>query len=263
MPQEANVKMQHGTQAARTPSRAVLVAENQRLRARNTQLEREKADAQAFTAMAAHELLAPLVMIDAYAGMVSNRVDEELHADARRDLDTLRRSAARTLLLVETLLQHARCMADPPQRGRVDVNHVLRGCLTQLAPEIDSRGAEVRVATLPEVSGEETLLSALFTNLLSNALKYGPRTRGKILVDATPERAGWRFSVESQGATIPAADRERIFEPYHRGEGESGRARGAGLGLAISRHIVERHGGQIGVSTADDGNNCFSFTLPA
>jgi signal transduction histidine kinase len=264
MQREADITMERRPQALPTPARAValLEAEIQRLHARNTELEREKADADAFAAMAAHELLAPLVTIDAYAAMVANRADGELHADSRRDLDALRRSAAETRLLVETLLQHARSTRRPLQRRPIDVNSVLRGCLTLLAPEIHSRGAEVQVATLPEVSGEEILIRALFTNLLSNALKYGPRARGKILVDATSEGACWRFSVQSRGATIPVEDRERIFEPHHRGRGER-RARGAGLGLTICRHIVERHGGQIGVSTADDGDNCISFTLPA
>ena len=68
--------------------------------------------------------------------------------------------------------------------------------------------------------------------------------------------------MQSQGPTIPAADRERIFGRYHRGRGER-RARGAGLGLTICRHIVERHGGQIGVTAADRGANRFYFTLPA
>jgi signal transduction histidine kinase len=264
MQREADITMEHGLQALPNPTRtaALLEAEIQRLHARNTELERDKTDVEAFAAMAAHELLAPLVTIDAYAAMVSNRADGELHADSRRDLDALRRIAAETRLLVETLLQHARSTGRPLQRRPIDVNSVLRGCLTLLASEIHSREAEVQVGTLPEVSGEETLISALFTNLLSNALKYGPPARGTIFVDATSLSASWRFSVQSQGATIPVEDRQRIFEPHNRGRGER-RACGAGLGLTICRHIVELHGGEIGVSTADDGDNRFSFTLPA
>ena len=252
--------MEQGSHNRTTPA-ALLEAEIQRLYARNSELEREKADAEVFAAMAAHELIAPLVTIDAYAALVSNRAEGELNADSRRDLDALRRSAAETRLLVETLLQHARSTGRPLRRRPIDVNCVLRGCLTLLASEIHSRGAEVHVATLPEASGEEPLISALFTNLLSNALKYGPRARGKILVDATSEGSYQRFSVQSQGVTIPVEDRERIFEPFHRGWGER-RAHGAGLGLTICRLIVERHGGQIGVGTADGGDNRFSFTLP-
>ena len=235
--------------------------EIQRLNARITELEGEKEEVEAFAATAAHELLAPLVLADAYATTVSDRLDGDVYADARRDLDALRRAAARTRLLVETLLHDARSRGRALRIRAIDLNVVLRECLTLLGPEIQ-RGAEVHGAELPEVRGEETLISAVFTNLLLNALRYGPREHGKILVDANREAAGWRFSVQSQGPTIPAADRERIFERYHRGRGER-RARGAGLGLTICRHIVERHGGQIGVTAANGGANRFYFTLPA
>ena len=236
--------------------------EIQRLNARITELEGEKEDVEAFAATAAHELLAPLVLADAYATTLSDRLDGEVYADARRDLDALRRAAARTRLLVETLLHDARSRGRALRIRAIDLNVVLRECLALLGPEIRERGAEVHGAELPEVRGEETLISAVFTNLLLNALRYGPREHGKILVDANREDAGWRFSVQSEGPTIPAADRERIFERYHRGRGER-RARGAGLGLTICRHIVERHGGQIGVTAANGGANRFYFTLPA
>jgi signal transduction histidine kinase len=239
-----------------------LEAQNRRLHARLATLEREKADVDAFAALAAHELLAPLVLTNAYATTISDRLDAELHAESRRDLDTLRRAAARTRLLVEALLQDARSQGRALQRRPIDLNLLLGECLTMLAPEIHSRGANVQVAELPEVHGEEPLISSLFTNLLLNALKYGPRGRGRIRVNAKQEDGSWRFAVQSQGPTIPVADRERIFEPYHRGHGER-RAHGAGLGLAICRQIVERHGGQIGVTATDAGDNRFYFTLPA
>jgi signal transduction histidine kinase len=239
-----------------------LQAEIQRLHARISELEREKADVEAFAAEAAHELLAPLVLADAYATAVADDLDEDLHAAARRDLDALRRAAARTRLLVETLLHDARSRGQPLRVQPSDLNVVLRDCLTLLAPEIEARAAVVHGVELPEVLVEEALISSVFTNLLLNALRYGPREQGKIIVDAARDDGHWRISVQSDGPTIPVADRERIFERYHRGRGER-RARGAGLGLTICRHIVERHGGQIGVTAANGGANRFYFTLPA
>jgi signal transduction histidine kinase len=99
-------------------------------------------------------------------------------------------------------------------------------------------------------------------NLVSNALKYGPRHGGKIVITATRLGGGWRFCVRSQGSTIPVEDRVRIFDAYRRRRGER-RVRGAGLGLAICREIVARHGGRIWVSAARGGGNRFCFTLPA
>jgi signal transduction histidine kinase len=211
--------------------------------------------------VAAHELLAPLVLTDAYATTVADRLDGEVHAESRRDLEALRRASARTRLLVETLLHDARSHGRKLRRRPIDLNHLLRECLTLVAPEIRAHGTHVQVAELPVVRGEEPLIGVVFTNLLLNALKYGPRDRGTILVDAGREDAGWRFSVQSQGPAIPVEDRDRIFEPYRRGRGER-RARGAGLGLTICRHIVERHGGQIGVTATPSGDNRVSFTLP-
>ena len=137
-----------------------------------------------------------------------------------------------------------------------------RSAWTCWSPRSRSAPPKCGPAELPEVHAEETLISAVFTNLLLNALRYGPREHGTILVDAVRETECWRVSVQSEGPTIPASERERIFERYHRGRGER-RSRGAGLGLTICRHIVERHGGQIGVTAANGGANRFYFTLPA
>lgn len=238
-----------------------LEAEIERLEARLAAVERENADLEAFAAAAAHELLTPLVLAEVYATTVSDRLDEALDHESLRELDALRRAVGRTRVLVETLLQDARSQGRELRCGPVDLNLLLRECLMLLAPEIRPRGTEVRIAELPEVYAEEALISALFTNLLLNALKYGPREHGTILVESRREDASWRLSVQSQGPTIPIEDRDRIFEPYHRGSGER-RARGAGLGLTICRHIVERHGGRIGVTVTDGGENRFSFTLP-
>jgi signal transduction histidine kinase len=252
------------THPARPPASAATRREPdiELLRARIAELEREKAEAEAFAAEAAHELLTPLVMIDAHATMAAEQLDDEFDADALRNLDALQRGAALTRLLVETLLHAASSRGYRLRRSVVDLNTVLGDCLSLLAPEIQFRGAEVQVAKLPDVLADEALIGAVFSNLLINALKYGPRHSGTIRVDATFMDTAWRLSVQSQGPMIPVQDRDRIFEPYNRGRGER-RARGAGLGLAICRQIVERYGGQIGVTATGQGENRFWFTLPA
>ena len=256
--------MTYQTHTARPLARAAprLEPDVDLLQARIAELEREKAEAQAFAAQAAHELLTPLVMIDAYATMVAEQLDDELDAGALRDLDALQRGAVRTRVLVETLLHAGSSRAGRSRFRVVDLNAVLGDSLSLLAPEIRSRRADVQVAELPEVLADEALIGAVFSNLMINALRYGPRSGGTIRVDAALVDTDWRFSIQSQGPMIPAQDRNRIFEPYHRGRGER-RARGAGLGLTICRQIVEAHGGQIGVTSTVDGENRFDFTLPA
>jgi len=136
----------------------------------------------------------------------------------------------------------------------------VRESLTLLGPEIRARGVGVEVGELPRVEADATLIGAVFTNLLTNALKFGPREGARIRVVAERKAAGWRFLVQSQGRTIAPEDRQRIFEPYRRGRDER-RTRGTGLGLAICREIVVWHGGRMGVESTD-GDNRFWFTLP-
>jgi signal transduction histidine kinase len=232
------------------------------LRARIAELEREKAALERFAAQAAHELLTPVVMMDACAATVGERLEgDDDHADSRGDLDALRRAAARSRLLVETLLHHARVNGRPLERRPVDSGLVVGDCLALLGPELRRRSTAVNAARLPTVEAEEPLLHAVFMNLLVNALKYGPRRDATISVGATPEPQMWRFAVESQGEPVASEDRERIFQPYRRGR-EERRTRGSGLGLSICRDIVRLHGGEIGVGPAEGGGNRFFFTLP-
>jgi signal transduction histidine kinase len=234
----------------------------ERLSARVAELEEEKAALESFAAVAAHELVVPLVMAESYAAMVSDRLPGEAHAESRHYLGALARGAARARLLIETLLHDARFSDRPLQRRPVDLNRVVREVIKLVEPEVTARGARIEASDLPEVPGEEALLSGVFTNLVFNALKYSPRQGGAIRIDVARELGQWRFLVQSEGPTIPLEDRERIFEPFHRARSER-RTKGAGLGLAICRRIVERHGGTIGVTAANGSGNTFYFTLPS
>jgi light-regulated signal transduction histidine kinase (bacteriophytochrome) len=232
------------------------------LSARVHALERERDGLEDFAARAAHELVAPLVMTEAYSAMIASRLDRVMQADALRDLDAISRASAQARRLVEALLDEARAGDQPLRREHVDLEAVLVDVLRTLQPEIAARAAEVEFSELPTVQGEPTLLCGLFTNLIVNGLRYGPRDGARIAVAAAREHPGaWRITVDSDGPTINAEDSERIFAPYQRGQHER-RMRGAGLGLAICRRVVERHGGRIGVLPLQGGNR-FWFTLSA
>jgi light-regulated signal transduction histidine kinase (bacteriophytochrome) len=226
------------------------------------ELERERDGLEDFAARAAHELVAPLVMTEAYATMIATRLDAARDREALHDLDSISRAAGQARRLVEALLAEARVGDEPLQRRSVDLGEIVSDVLTTLQPEIATRAAQVEVDELPSVQGEPTLLCGLFTNLIVNGLRYGPREGALIEIRAVREHPGaWRITVDSDGPTINAEDCERIFAPYQRGQHER-RMRGAGLGLAICRRVVERHGGRIGVLPLSGGNR-FWFTLPA
>ena len=244
-------------------------SEVERLESREVELERELAELrdknaqlERFAAMAAHELLKPLIMTEAYATMIAERGGHGLDLDTRQDIDTLVRVSSRMRLLVETLLMEARPGAEPMERQDVDLGEVLNDCVEMLGADIRARDAHVDIDAMPVVEGNPAMLAGVFGNLLSNALQYGPRIGAEIHVSADRTDAGWTFSVDSPGPVIPERDRERIFEPWERGAGER-RARGVGLGLALVRQVVERHGGRVGVTSQDPTANRFFFTLPS
>jgi signal transduction histidine kinase len=229
-----------------------------RLRARVAELERERARLEDFAAVAAHEMLRPLVIAESYAATVRERAGHGLDLDSRRDLDALIRISGRVRRLVETMLADACDRHELLHVEEVDLKEIIRDCLRTLDEEIHARDAKLEIDPMPVVKGDPALLSGVFQNLLSNALKYGG---AEIRLSATRSEGGWMFTVESPGPAIPEPERERIFEPWARGLGKR-RVGGAGLGLAIVRQIVERHGGRTGVTSARGSTNAFYFTLP-
>jgi signal transduction histidine kinase len=232
-----------------------------RLLARVGELEQDRASLEAFAAHAAHEMMQPLVMTEAYAALIAERLAAG-QEDSLRDLATVSRAAARTRVLLEGILHEARSRDLGPAAQSVDLEAVVRDCVDLLAPEIAARGAEVEVGELPVVTGDPAQLGSVFANLIVNALKFSPRQEAAIRVEAVREPGCWRLDVVSAGPPLAPEDRDRIFGPFSRARGER-RERGSGLGLAICRRIVERHGGTIGVVPGEGGGNRFSFTLPA
>ncbi len=244
------------------PTLPALQREVERLSARVIQLEHEKADVEAFAAVAAHEMVEPLVMAEAFAAIISERLPGPEHTDSRRDLETLSRGVARLRLLTETLLHEARSSERELEFRHVAMTKVTENCLALLAPDVEARDARVELGELPDALGEEILLSGVMANLLINALKYSPRHGAAIRIGGDLADGVCDYYVDSEGPVIPAEARGRIFEAYERGPGER-RAVGAGLGLSICRRIVRRHGGEIVVTDAPGGGNRFHFTLPA
>ena len=253
----------------RSPSRKSLEAESRRLSARVKELEQERAameasraDLEDFVAMAAHEMLKPLVATEWYATLVSERMGHTLDLESRRDLDAMIRISSRVIVLVEALLMDARERHRPLHRQDVDLSAVIRDCVRMFDTEIRTREAHLEIDPMPVVKGDPALLSGVFSNLFANALKYGPRSGGNIRVSVERSEAGWTFAVQSPGPELPEEACERIFDAWELGPGER-RGRGSGLGLAIVRHIVERHGGRVGVTSPNNSSNRFFFSLPA
>ena len=133
--------------------------------------------------------------------------------------------------------------------------------LASLEPQIQERSASiVDRAAAATSSGDARLLAIVLENLVSNALKYGPRTGGRVEISAERRADRWRVSVSSGGMPIPAEEAERIFEPFHRVPGER-RVPGIGLGLTICARLMERLDGAIGVEPGAEAGNTFWIDL--
>lgn len=244
---------------AEMPHDRTLTDERAQLVARIQELTREKEAAEGFAAVAAHELVEPLIMTEALVAMLLERPGSPLDDAAMADIQLISRTIVRARMTAEVLLHERRASRSPMHTEPVDLAAVVHECLRLLEHRLASRDAVVEAGPLPTVRAEPILAHGLYFNLLVNALRYG-RQGSRIRLGGEPERAFWRLWVANDGPPIAHEDRQRIFAPFERGTGER-RLRGAGLGLVICRRIVERHGGRIGVDVVDGGNR-FWFTLP-
>ncbi len=242
-------------------------AEAARLQRRVGELEALVADLddhsrsmEGFAATVAHQLSEPLIVAESGTIMVAEDLGGALDPDLRARLDAIGRGAARARQMIDALLMDARS-ANGVELRPVDATTVVAQVLEELDPKIRERGVVVDVGDLPTVRAEPRLLGVVYENLLSNALKYGPRDGGRVQIKAEPRVNGWRLIVASGGAPLPVDQTKRIFEPWRRIPGER-RAPGSGLGLAICARLVDRLGGTIGVEPTPEGN-AFHFFLPA
>ncbi|MEZ0290939.1 MAG: hypothetical protein ACAH82_00260, partial [Solirubrobacteraceae bacterium] len=152
-----------------------------------------------FAATAAHQLSEPLIVAESGAIMIAEDLGDALDSDLRARLDAIGRGAARARQTVDALLMDARSGSGVELQA-VNVEHVVLQVLDELAPRMSDRGVVADVQELPTVRSEPRLLAVIFQNLLSNALKYGPRDGGNVKIRAERADEGWRLIVESGGA---------------------------------------------------------------
>jgi signal transduction histidine kinase len=213
-----------------------------------------------FAATAAHQLSEPLIVAESGTIMVAEELGDALDPDLRARLDAIGRGAARARQTIDALLMDARS-GSHLELEIVSTQRVVADVLEEMSLAIHERGVVADVGTLPAVRAEHRLLAVVYQNMISNALKYGPRDGGRIRFDAERVDEGWRLIVESAGTPLAPDQTRHIFEPWRRVPGER-RAPGSGLGLAICARLITRLGGSIGVEPTPDGN-AFSFVLAA
>jgi PAS domain S-box-containing protein len=215
-----------------------------------------------FAADAAHDLRAPLQAITGFAQLLARREGASLDETSQRFLAMIMGAAGDMAKLIDAALEHGQASwADSPVM-RVDCRILVERTLVHLDAQILRSDATVEVGQLPTVHAEPNQLSRVFQNLIANACDSTPPDgKAHITVSAERGEGAWLLSVTDNGSGVAPEDRERIFELFKRGRDSKGDA-GTGIGLAICRTIVERHGGRIWVEDAPGGGSRFSFSIP-
>ena len=213
-----------------------------------------------FAAAASHDLSTPLQLIAGYADLLADRLDRA-DVDAQTAMDGIRRAVERMRALVDGLLGYAR-LGDELAAERVDSGRVLRETIQALEGEIEARGATVEIqGELPEVLVIPGQLHQLFQNLVSNALKFRSDDPPRIVIACEREPGVWHFTVTDNGIGIDGREVISVFDLFRRSRGVPDRP-GSGIGLAVAKGVVERHGGRICVESEPGEGSTFHFTLP-
>ncbi|MDA8164506.1 MAG: response regulator [Desulfobacteraceae bacterium] len=234
-------------------------AERERLLA---DLARSNQELEQFAYIASHDLQTPLRAVSGFLDLLSRRYHGRLGREADEFIAYAVDGARRMHQLIEDILAYSRVGTRGTPFAPVDCGKALARALANLRPEIGESGGEIEKGELPTVSGDESQLVQLFQNLVGNALKYRKESEPpRIRVTAIPGPEEFLFAVEDNGIGLEPRFAERIFQIFQRLH-TSGEYSGTGIGLAICKKIVERHGGRIWVESEPGQGATFRFTLP-
>jgi signal transduction histidine kinase len=207
-----------------------------------------------------HDLRQPLNQVIRLLQLLDEETGGKLGADAGALLGDARQGAERLDGMIEAVLRCARIESATVAFAPVDLQAVLARVLERLEPERAASGAQIEHGSLPVVRGDEYQLEQLLQNLIENALKFRSSRSPRIRVEASEEDEHWHLRVRDNGVGIPPAEAERVFQLFqrlHTGE----EVAGSGIGLAVCRRVVARHGGRIWVEPNERGGSTFHFTL--
>jgi signal transduction histidine kinase len=212
-----------------------------------------------FAAAASHDLGTPLRLIAGYTDMLAERVNVA-DPEVARSLDVIRKGVGQLQAIVDGLLTFART-DDELEVEQVDAAEVVAETLAALAPELEAAEAEVNVGELPEVLANRGQLYQVFQNLITNAIKFRAEEPPRIDVACQEEPGVWHFTIADNGVGIAPQDLVRIFDLFGRSRATRERE-GSGIGLAVIKRVIERHGGGVWAESEPGHGSTFHFTLP-
>jgi len=226
----------------------------------NQQLEQINNELQDFTYGISHDLQEPLRKVHSFGQFLTEDCYEQLSDDGKDYIERMQKASLKMKNLIEDLLRLSRIGTSETSFVPVNTNEIVKSALDDLSVSIAESQAEINVEQLPDVVGQGTLLTQLFENLIGNALKYRDTEKtAEIHISAVRQNGRVTFAVKDNGIGIEERFLEKIFGVFQRLH--SNGYKGTGIGLALCKKIVSRHGGMIWAeSTAGEGSE-FKFTL--
>ncbi len=224
-------------------------------------LARSNAELEQFAYVASHDLQEPLRMVTSFVQLLARRLEGKLDADSSEYIAYVVDGASRMQMLINDLLAFSRVGTRGSPFEVTDCEAALHGALTNVQLTIEDHDVVLTHDPLPTVMADGMQLVQLFQNLISNAIKFHGEERPRIHISAKQEGHEWGLSVRDNGIGIDPEYHERIFLIFQRLHGRAEYA-GTGIGLAMCKRIVERHGGRIWVQSELGKGSTFYFTIP-
>jgi PAS domain S-box-containing protein len=228
------------------------------------ELARSNRELESFASIASHDLQDPLRRIQSFGERLKATADPALGPESRDYIERILNTTARMRRLIQDLLTFARVTSKAQPFARVDLGQVVRDVMMDLEVAIEQAGARITVGELPALEADPTQMRQLLQNLLSNALKFRRKDVAPLIslqASVDPQARRLELWVQDNGIGFDESYRERIFQLFQRLH-SSDKYEGSGLGLALCRKIVERHGGTIEARSAPNSGATFTVTLP-
>lgn len=224
-------------------------------------LEMSNRELKEFAYVASHDLQEPLRNIVSCVQLLDRRFKGQLSRDADRYINYAVQSAVKMTDLIDALLSYSRVRTKEMDFVPTDCEEVLYSTLADLRGAIDESRAEITHDPLPVITADPTQMGQLMQNLISNGIKFSGNESPRIHISASAGQESWIFSVEDNGIGIESESLDRIFVIFQRLHSKD-EYPGTGIGLAITKKIVERHGGKIWAESQPGKGTVFHFTIP-
>ena len=224
-------------------------------------LQRSNSELEKFAYVASHDLQEPLRMISSFLQLLQRRYIGQLDSDADEFIEFAVDGAKRMQELIQDLLEYSRVTTKGKEFKEIKMDETLDKVLMDLKMSIDENNVNITQDPLPIVNADDSQMVQLLQNLIGNAIKYRSEENPQIHISAEKEDSYWLFGVKDNGIGIDSKYAERVFTIFQRLHSNE-EYDGTGIGLAISKSIVERHGGNIWIESEPDKGSTFYFTIP-